>query len=195
MVHCWIESIFSFLSLFWKTKVKSEIRIGITFLIIGIFWCGFQHFVIRYKLFHFNSFLKPFHMIFKNHSCMKYIETCLMLYFIWSAWYHRLCPQNLIHSTFINIFQSVVWLLACWVILHAFSSSADFFQNQLFQKILQGIPSDCQTVWIQIRIGILLVPIWIQTVWKDYPQSTKVATSKEKVKDIRCYLIQYRFSH
>ena len=45
MVHCRIESIFSFPSLFWKTKTKSEFQIGITFLIIGIFLCGFQHFV------------------------------------------------------------------------------------------------------------------------------------------------------
>ena len=30
-------------------------------------------------------------------------------------------------------------------------SSADYFQNQLSPKILSGIPSECQTVWIQIR--------------------------------------------
>ena len=34
-------------------------------------------------------------------------------------------------------------------ILHIFLSSADFFQNQPFLKILSGIPSECQTVWIQ----------------------------------------------
>ena len=38
-------------------------------------------------------------------------------------------------------------LSACvtyWVILHAFLSSSDFFQNLLFQKNLLGIPSKCQ---------------------------------------------------
>ena len=30
------------------------------------------------------------------------------------------------------------------VIFHAFLSSADLFQNQLFGKILSGIPSECQ---------------------------------------------------
>ena len=30
-------------------------------------------------------------------------------------------------------------------------SSAEFFQNQLFRKILSGIPKECQTDWIQIR--------------------------------------------
>ena len=28
---------------------------------------------------------------------------------------------------------------------------AYFFQNQLFRKILSGLPSECQTDWIQIR--------------------------------------------
>ena len=37
-----------------------------------------------------------------------------------------------------------------------FLSSADFFfQNQLFRKILSGIQSECQTVWIQTRPDIL----------------------------------------
>ena len=39
--------------------------------------------------------------------------------------------------------------IACWVILYAFLSSADFFQNQLFLKIVSGIPSECQTNWIR----------------------------------------------
>ena len=33
----------------------------------------------------------------------------------------------------------------------AFLSSADYCQNQLFKKILSGIQSEWQTVWIQIR--------------------------------------------
>ena len=46
-------------------------------------------------------------------------------------------------------------------------SSADFFQNHLFWKILSGIPSECQTIWIQILI-------WVQTVCKGYQQTTIV---------------------
>ena len=42
-------------------------------------------------------------------------------------------------------------LFVCLVILHAFLLSADLFQNQLFRKILSGIPSVCQAVRIQIR--------------------------------------------
>ena len=59
-------------------------------------------------------------------------------------------------------------------------SSADFFQNQLFLKILSGT-SECQTVWIQIRTDILSVLLWVQTVCKGYQQTTKVTTSMERV--------------
>ena len=44
------------------------------------------------------------------------------------------------------LFQTFFNSFACWVILHAFLSSVDFFQNHLFQKILSGISSVCQTV-------------------------------------------------
>ena len=33
-------------------------------------------------------------------------------------------------------------------------SSADFFQNELFQNILSGTLSECQTVWTQIKINV-----------------------------------------
>ena len=54
---------------------------------------------------------------------------------------------------------------------HTFLSSADLFQNQLFRKILSGIPSEWQTVLIQIRPDILSGMIWIQIVCKGH-QST-----------------------
>ena len=48
-----------------------------------------------------------------------------------------------------------------------FLSSADFFQNWLFWKILSGIPIECQTIWIQIRPDILSGLIWFQNVRPD----------------------------
>ena len=51
-------------------------------------------------------------------------------------------------------------------------SSADFFQNQLFSKILSEIPSECQTVGIQTKPDILSGLIWVQTVCKGYQQMT-----------------------
>ena len=47
-----------------------------------------------------------------------------------------------------------------------------FFQNQLFQKILSGIPSECQTDWIQIRPDILSGLMWVQSVCKGHQQKT-----------------------
>ena len=87
-------------------------------------------------------------------------------------------------------------LFAYWVILQASLSSVDFyfkqaflssvdffifFLNKLFQTNLSGIPSECQTVWIKIRPDILPGLTWVQTVCKGYQQTTKVATSRERV--------------
>ena len=49
-----------------------------------------------------------------------------------------------------------------------------FIQNQLFWKILSGILSECQTVWILIRLDILFCLIWVKTVCKSYQQTTLV---------------------
>ena len=43
----------------------------------------------------------------------------------------------------------------------------------------------CQMVWIQIRTDSLSVLIWVQTVCNGYQQTTKVATSKERVKTFK----------
>ena len=51
----------------------------------------------------------------------------------------------------------------------------NFFQKQLFLKILSGIPSECQTVWIQIRPNETLGLIWAQSVSKGYEQTIPVS--------------------
>ena len=51
----------------------------------------------------------------------------------------------------------------------------------MISKILSGIPTEFQTVWVQFRTDVVSVLIWVQTVWKDYQQTTKVAATKEKV--------------
>ena len=55
-----------------------------------------------------------------------------------------------------------------------FFSSVDFILKLNFfsKKNLSGIPSECQTVWIQIRPDVLSGLIWIQTVCKGYQQTT-----------------------
>ena len=64
-----------------------------------------------------------------------------------------------------------------------FLSSADLFQNELFQRILSGTLSECQTAWIKSRTDILSVLIWVQTVCKGYQQTTKVTASLERVNE------------
>ena len=75
--------------------------------------------------------------------------------------------------------EDIFYGIACWLLFHIFFlSSANFFQNYFFQKILSGTLSEWQTVWIQIRTDILSVLIWVQTVCKGYQQTTLVAASK-----------------
>ena len=49
-------------------------------------------------------------------------------------------------------------------------SFADF--SKLTFKNLSGLPSECQTVWIQIRPYEMSSLIWVQTVCKGYQQKT-----------------------
>ena len=60
-------------------------------------------------------------------------------------------------------------------------SSADFFHNYIFYKILSGTQSECQRVLILIRTDVLSTLIWVQTVCNGNQQKTKVPASKEKV--------------
>ena len=41
-----------------------------------------------------------------------------------------------------------------------------FFKIKFLKINHPGTPSECQTVWIQIKTDILLVFIWVQTVCK-----------------------------
>ena len=46
-----------------------------------------------------------------------------------------------------------------------------FSKITFFLKILSGVPSECQTVWILIRPDVLSGLIWVQTVCKGYQQT------------------------
>ena len=84
-------------------------------------------------------------------------------------------------------------LFAPWEIFHAFLSSADFFQNQFFRKILSGMPSVCQTVWIQVKPDSLSGLIWVQFVCKSY-QLTTLGDNEFNAK-ISCTGIIYRIEY
>ena len=47
-------------------------------------------------------------------------------------------------------------------------SSADFLQTYFSQK-----PSECQTVWIQMKPNILLGLIWVQKACNGFQKTTK----------------------
>ena len=72
-------------------------------------------------------------------------------------------------------------LFACWVILHAFLSSADAFQNQHFRKNLSGLPSESNRFdsgQAQHFVG----PDLIQTVWQCLQRLSAKHASRQSVK-------------
>ena len=58
------------------------------------------------------------------------------------------------------------YLFACWVIFHAFVSSADFFQNKFFWKILLRNTIRVSNSLDPDQAYILSGLIWVQTVCK-----------------------------
>ena len=62
-----------------------------------------------------------------------------------------------------------------------------FFHNQLLRK-QSGIPSECQTFWIQIRPDVLPGLIWVQTVCKGYEQTTIVSKEFNTIYDFKCWI-------
>ena len=67
---------------------------------------------------------------------------------------------------------SITFLIAYWVIFHAFLSSADFIKINFFVKILSGRSSECQTVRTLIRPDDSLGLIWVKTVCQSYVSLT-----------------------
>ena len=62
--------------------------------------------------------------------------------------------------------------LAYWII----------FKIIFFENNISGVPSECQTIWIQTRPDILSGLVWVQTVCKGYQQT--LPAGKELIKCI-----------
>ena len=67
-----------------------------------------------------------------------------------------------------------------------------FFQNQHFRNFHSGIPSECQTVWIQIKsdvyVGPDLIPNYLQRLSADGTtrQRVKVTEKQRSIASIFC---------
>ena len=77
-------------------------------------------------------------------------------------YFHQLFDFQILLLLFLhNLLMCHILLLGCWIF---------------------SIPSECQTIWIQIRPDILSGLIWVQTVCKGYQQTTTVAPRGQRVK-------------
>ena len=63
---------------------------------------------------------------------------------------------------FVHNYRREIYMFnsAYWEVLHA------FFKINFFENFFKETPSECQTVWIQIRADILMGLFWVQTVCK-----------------------------
>ena len=52
--------------------------------------------------------------------------------------------------------MKVICDFASWEILHTILLFAEFFSNLIISKHLSGMPTKCQTVWLQIKPNVLL---------------------------------------
>ena len=113
----------------------------------------------------------------KYHVLYREIKGCLPLRF----GNKQLQLISLMLLTFtISTLLCVLGNFACYL------SSVDFFQNQLFQKILSGIPSECQTDSIQIRPNILSGLIWVQILQRLSAEDKSPLTRKELYQPSLC---------
>ena len=94
-------------------------------------------------------------------------------------------------------FANVLYLFLCML----GNCSCFYFRLLTFFKIKflkinhSGQPSECQTVWIQIKTDILLVFIWVQTVCKRLWQMTKLSTGIQRVITGKYFSVQYIVSY
>ena len=66
-----------------------------------------------------------------------------------------------------------------------------FFKIKFLKINHPGPPSECQTVWIQIKTDILLVFIWVQTVCKRLLADDKIITGMRRVITGKYFSVQY----
>ena len=100
-----------------------------------------------------------------------------------------------------HYFANVLYLSICML----GNCSCFYFRSLTFFKIKflkinhPGPPSECQTVWIQIKTDIPLVFIWVQTVCKRLSTATKLSTAMQRVITGKYlsvpYIVSYRDIH
>ena len=96
-----------------------------------------------------------------------------------------------------HYFANVLYLYICML----GNCSCSYFRQLTFFKIKflkinhPGPPSECQTVWIQIKTDILLVFIWVQTVCKRLLVDDKIIHWHARVITGRYFSVQYIVSY
>ena len=124
------------------TSVDSDESVQPPFKLRNSKWCS----VSTLAIIEYSSDLAK--ALIRLHICAGWSEALLVAH------------TTLLEISYHGSYVKTCHLFAYRVILYTFLSSAYFFQNQLFLKILTlnlGILSECQAVWIQISPDICWV--------------------------------------
>ena len=90
----------------------------------------------------------------------------------------------------------VLIYLHAWELFVFYFRLLTFFKIKFLKKKHPGPPSECQTIWSQIKTDILsLVFIWVQTVCKRLLADDKLSTGMQRVITGKYLSVQYIVSY
>ena len=133
---------------------------------------GFAHYTNS------SSYFRPRMFLFETLGCRAHpaISHCSHVLLKWRVATnisHWLKVQSRCFKNY--LFAKKCILISFWIFEYCFYYSFTLYYCAIFYSLDAGffsIPSGSQTVWIQIRPGILPGLIWVQTVCKGYQQTT-----------------------
>ena len=99
---------------------------------------------------------------------LSIVNLCKQFCRAWSGskLFDILMVDQYLKEFFENAFNFSCFLVVCWF----------FFKISFFQSIISGIPSECDTIWIEIRPDVLWVLNCEQTVCKGYHRQQVAGT-------------------
>ena len=96
-----------------------------------------------------------------------------------------------------HYFANVLYLSICMLgnCSYFYFCLLTFFKIKFLKINHPGSPSECQTVWIQIKTDILLVFIWVQNVCKRLLANDKIIHWHAKSYNSKYFSVQYIVSY
>ena len=72
--------------------------------------------------------------------------------------------ELIIFSDYKRMLHWLYQVFACWVIFQIMCCLLIYFKINAFKTLILGKPSECETVWIQIRPDVSSGLVWVHTI-------------------------------